>query len=152
MTDKTQVQQLMKSLPKHQQDAIKIIKLALDCYNSVSGSGLFAGMERYNVLHARTEIAAVQSQSLFDFWSILQKRMCWTLPSKASDALVVDVLTGKDDRAVLSTLVKDTVSIITIARLLHDSDKKTRKELKAAEMAELQMLTTSLNQPLPEGF
>lgn len=128
--DKSPVMLLLDGLPLHQQDAIKVIKLALDCYNSLEGSGFFKGMERYNVLQARAEIAAVQSQSLFDFWSNLQRRMHWTLPPKRADLLVVSALTGKDDGAVLATLQKDIVSIITIARLLHDNDKAARKALR----------------------
>lgn len=125
------VKELVDNLPQHQKDAIAIIKLALDCYNSLDGSGLFTGMERYSQLQARTEMSAVQSQSLFEFWSVLLKRMMWQLPPKSADKLITDAITGKDDRAVLNTLANDTASIISIARMLHDDDKKTRKALRA---------------------
>lgn len=139
------VKQLVESLPQHQKDAIALVKLALDCYNSLDGNGLFTGMERYNQLQSRIEMSATTAQSLFEFWSNLLKRMMWQLPPKSADKLIAEVLTSKDDRAVLNTLVGDTASIISIARMLHDDDKKTRKALRAELMADLPQVDDTLN-------
>lgn len=130
---------LVESLPQHQKDAIGIIKLSLDCYNSLDGNGLFKGVERYSQLQSRVEMASTQAQSLFEFWSILLKRMMWSLPPKAADKLITSAITGKDDRAVLNTLASDTPSIISIARMLHDADKATRIALAKANKAESQV-------------
>ena len=55
----SKVMELVDSLPQPKQDAIAIIKLALDCYNSYDGSGLFVGMDRYKKLQERLKISAM---------------------------------------------------------------------------------------------
>lgn len=101
------------------------------------------------MLQARVEIASVQARSLFDFWSILLRRMQWPLPPKKADDLIVSALSGHDDHQVLASLSKDTASIISIARMLHDQDKATAKALRDELSAEP---PADLNMPLPEGF
>lgn len=138
---------LIDSLPQSQQDAVAIIKLTLDCYNSYDGSGLFVGMHRYKVLQERLKISALSSQTLFDFWSNLLRRMMWSLPPKSADGLIAHAIAGKDDRLVLKSIFDDTPSLISIARLLHDSDKDTRKALWAEELAEQQAIDAQLESP-----
>lgn len=135
---------LCDSLPQHQQDAIALIKLTLDCYNSYDGSGLFVGMHRYKVLQERLKISALSSQTLFDFWSNLLRRMMWTLPPKSADSLITHALTAKDDRLVLKSICDDTPSLITIARLLHDEDKQTKKLIWEQEQAEQKAIDDAL--------
>lgn len=144
----SKVMELVDSLPQPKQDAIAIIKLALDCYNSYDGSGLFVGMDRYKKLQERLKISAMNSQeSLFEFWSDLLRRMKWSLPPKSADSLIVYALTGKDEREVLKSILNDTPSLISIARLLHDSDKDTRKALWAEDLAEQQAIDAQLESP-----
>lgn len=146
------IHNLLASLPQPQQDAVQIIKTALDCYNSYGGVGLFVGMHRYKVLQDRLKIAALSSQSLFDFWANLLRRMMWKLPPKAADGLIVGIITDKDDMAVLQSIINDTPSLVTLARMLHDADKETRREIWRDEQAELHALEQAAepidNQPL----
>lgn len=76
---------LIESLSEPEKKAIYIIKLAIDCYNSADGSGMFSGPDRYNKLAARIEISAVQANNLPKFWALLLKRMQWQVPSKQFD-------------------------------------------------------------------
>lgn len=104
-----------------------MIKLSLDCFNGAEGAGLFAGMERYNILAGRVEIVAVQADSLPRFWALLLKRMQWPVPPKAADAAIVAALSASDSADVLRTLATETASTITLARMLHDIDKKAKR-------------------------
>ena len=103
----------------------------MDCFNSADGTGLFAGVSRYNVLAQRVPLAAIQAQDMHAFWAGLLRKMQWSVPPKRADASIIDALTVEDDRKTLKVLATETVSIITLARALHDKDKKTRKELQS---------------------
>lgn len=131
---------LLAALTQPQRDAIAIIKLALDCYNSLDGAGLFTGTLRYNVLAARAEICAVQARDLHGFWSGLLRKMQWPMPPKRADALIVSAISSSEQPAVLRSLATETVSIITLARMLHDQDKATRKALATQEREASELL------------
>jgi|GEM_PF-3272429 len=126
-----QLQALISTLSPPQQAAINLIKLSLDCFNSAEGSGLFAGVERYNVLAGRVEISAVQADSLPRFWALLLKRMQWPVPPKSADQRILAAIAAPDASDVLRALATETASIITLARMWHDQDKAARKALHA---------------------
>lgn len=132
------LQDLLGSLSPPQQAAIEMVRLSLDCFNSADGAGLFAGVERYNVLAGRVEISAVQADSLPRFWALLLKRMRWPVPSKAADERILAAISAPDGREVLRTLATETASIITLARMAHDADKQSRRAIRDAERLEAQ--------------
>lgn len=107
-----------------------IVKLSLDCFNSMDGCGMFTGVTRYNSLAQRLPLAAVQARDMHGFWAGLLRKMQWPVPPKKADPKIVEALTVEDARMTLKALATETVSIITLARMLHDQDKKTRRELQ----------------------
>lgn len=123
----TQAIDLIHQLSGPQQAAIELVRLGLDCFNSADGTGLFTGVERYNVLASRVEICAVQADSLPRFWALLLKRMQWQVPPKAVDQRIVDAISASDARDVLRALATETASIVMLARMLHDQDKAARR-------------------------
>jgi hypothetical protein len=106
------------------------VKISLDCFNSRDGTGLFSGVSRYSALVARIEISAVQADSLTRFWALLLKRMQWPVPPKRADQRIVDALSHPDKRGVLLALATEATSIVTLARMLHDEDKQSARELR----------------------
>ncbi len=44
---------------------MSLVKLSLDCFNSADGTGLFAGVARYNVLEQRLPLAAIKARDMF---------------------------------------------------------------------------------------
>lgn len=120
------LQKLYDSLGQAEKDAIGVVKVALDCYNSKDGTGLFTGAARYDVLIDRITIAAVQTRDLFGFWAKLQARMLWGVTTKERDASIVEVLSADNPQTVLTKLATETASIVMIARMLHDIDKAER--------------------------
>lgn len=87
---------------------------------------MFAGVERYNVLAARVSLVAVQSRDMHGFWAKLLSKMRWPLPPKKADAKIVKALNVADPAGTLRALATETISIVTIARMLHDQDKSAR--------------------------
>jgi len=126
------LQDLLSTLSPPQQAAIRLIKLGLDCFNSADGTGLFAGVERYNVLAGRVEICAVQADSLPRFWALLLRRMQWPVPPKGADAAILEAISAPDAHEVLRVLATETASVITLARMAHDQDKAARRALRQA--------------------
>lgn len=112
-----------------QQAAINLLKLSLDCFNSLDGVGLFTGPGRYGALVGRAEICAVQADNLTRFWALLLKRMQWPVPPKATDERLVEALSVPNGGEVLRVLATETTSCVTLARMLHDMDKAARKAL-----------------------
>jgi len=126
------LQDLLSTLSPPQQAAIRLIKLSLDCFNNADGTGLFAGVERYNVLAGRVEICAVQADSLPRFWALLLRRMQWPVPPKGADATILEAISAPDAYEVLRVLATETASVITLARMAHDQDKASRRALRQA--------------------
>ncbi|MDD5181495.1 MAG: hypothetical protein PHT15_09585, partial [Gallionellaceae bacterium] len=126
-----QLHNLLMTLSQPQQAAINMIRLSLDCFNSADGTGMFTGVERYNVLAGRVEISAVQADSLPRFWALLLRRMQWPVPPKYADDRILAAISAPDARDVLRALATETASIITLARMWHDQDKAARKALRA---------------------
>lgn len=118
------LQKIMDDLSSEQRAAVEIVKTALDCYNSKDGTGLFVGATRYDTLATRMAIAAAQSQSLTAFWAKLQQRMLWGVTPKALDEQIVRVLSADEPLKVLTSLRNETASLVMLARMLHDIDKR----------------------------
>lgn len=129
------LQDLLQTLSPPQQSAINLLKLSLDCFNGADGTGLFSGVERYNVLAGRVEICAVQADSLPRFWALLLRRMQWPVPPKAADARILEAISAPEPADVLRALAGETASIITLARMAHDQDKAGRRALREENAA-----------------
>lgn len=134
----SQVKELLATLQPHQQQAITLLKISLDCFNGMDGTGLFKGVERYNVLSQRASLSAVQARDMHGFWACLLRKMQWPLPPKRMDSAVVEALLVEDAPKTLRCLATETVSLITLARMLHDEDKAKRKEFYKELYAEQQ--------------
>ena len=117
---------------------MNLIKASLDFYNAYDGTGLFTGPGRYAVLEGRVRIAAVQSRTLFEFWSRLLTKMQWPTPPKKADEVILPMLNHEDELGVLRVLAEETPSIVMLARAWHDEDKAARKAAKAAWDEEIQ--------------
>lgn len=104
----------------------------------MDGTGLFTGVSRYNVLAQRGMLAAVQSRDVHGFWACLLRKMQWPLPPKRMDQEVVKALMVDEPDKVLRSLGTETVSLITLARMLHDEDKARRREFFKELYAEQQ--------------
>lgn len=123
-----------------QQAAISLLKLSLDCFNGADGTGLFSGMERYNVLAGRVEIASVQADNLPRFWALLLRRMQWPVPPKWADGRIVEAISAPEGGEVLRVLATETASCITLARMLHDEKKAGMKAERRALQGEVNAL------------
>ncbi len=112
----------------------------MDCFNSVDGTGLFSGLDRYAKLGGRASLCAVQAGgNVVRFWGLLLHKMQWPTPPKRADAAIVEAIACEDGAAVLKTLAIETSSVITLARMLHDADKKARRDYHAALRAEMEL-------------
>lgn len=119
---------LLETLSVPQQQAVKLVKLSLDCFNNY---GLMDGTNRYNVLEQRITLAATQKRDLHGFWAVLLNKMLWPQPTKAAGPEIVKHLQVGEQQQTLRALATEAKSLVMIARMLHDEDKETRKQLKA---------------------
>lgn len=124
---------LITTLPQHQRDAINLIKVSLDCFNSRDGAGRFVGVTRYSVLSARAALCAVQAGgNVVRFWGLLLAKMQWPTPPKRADASIIAAIGCPDGGAVLAAIASEASSLVTLARALHDEDKQVRCDYHAA--------------------
>lgn len=123
----------LEGLTEPERRAVKLVKTAIDCFNSRDGIGLFSGPARYNVLEERMMLCAVQARSLTEFWGILCRKMLWPTPPKRMDEEILSQLTTapKDGLEVLRAVATQPASVVMLARYWHDQDKGPRKELEA---------------------
>ena len=112
---------------------MKLVKTAIDCFNSRDGIGRFSGPARYNQLESVSMLCAVQARSLTEFWGILCRKMLWPTPPKRMDAEVIGQLTAtpKDGLDVLRIIATQPASVVMLARYWHDETKTERRELEA---------------------
>lgn len=112
---------------------MKLIKTAIDCFNSRDGIGRFSGPARYNQLESMAALCAVQARSLTEFWGILLRKMLWPAPPKRMDAEIIEQLQAapKDGLAMLRVIAAQTASVVMLARYWHDETKAERRELEA---------------------
>lgn len=103
----------MEALSPEQRDAAHLLRLIIRSYN---GRGLFCGPERYHVLEQRLKIAAIQSQSLFDFCSRLIEKMCWDSPARKEDEAFLGAVTSSNQQGVLVALAQQSAMLVMVAR------------------------------------
>ena len=132
----SKVKDLLSTLSQAEQEAVQIVRTALDCFNSKDGSGLFTGVERYAVLTARTGIAAVQSVSLSQFWANLLRRMMWGVPPRKFDGQITECLTCESPHEVIRILATQTSAIVMLARMVHTEEKPKVEYVDAADLEE----------------
>lgn len=130
-------QQLFDSLTPPQQDAVSLVKLSLDCFNSADGAGMFSGVARYNVLEQRLPLAAIKARTMFGMWAGLLRIMQWPVPPKSADQRIAQALLVEHPAQTLRALATEAQAIVSLARMLHDADKAARKALRAEANAEL---------------
>jgi hypothetical protein len=127
MTPENPIASLYKQLPLPQQRAVNLIKLFIKVYNSKDGTGLFSGMARYQFLEERMKVAAIQSQTLLDFWSNLRQKLACPIASKSTDAELLEVwlLASTEQHETLHALATRAAELILIARSLLEHAKVT---------------------------
>ena len=69
----------------------------------------------------------MQADSLPKFWSLLLSKMRWPMPPKSADRQVLQAINAPDGNGVLRVIATETASIITLARMLHDEDKASKR-------------------------
>ena len=107
---------------------MRLIQLSLDCFNSVDGTGLFTGTTRYPALAGRVELCAVQARNIPEFWAALLRKMRWPVPPRQYDSRIAELFLADDQPQVLRCLATESVSIVTIARMLHSAEKPRRTD------------------------
>ena len=114
--------------------ATVLARLFMDTYNSLSGTGLFSGMERYAMLEARLSQAAVVSPNLRQWWDRLCAIMQVPIHAGEHDLALLDLLTlpSGAQQLVLRALAKDYRSVVAIARLWHSTAKLESEKYAAA--------------------
>ena len=105
---------------------VAFTRLVIDIYNSYDGSGLFSGMERYQMLDARLETSAVKSGSLRTLWDVLTRDLNLTLHPERHDEMLVTFFTlpPSVQFQVLAMLSDQHKSSVSVARLWHTKNKQ----------------------------
>jgi hypothetical protein len=105
--------------------ATALIRLLIDLYNSAEGTGLFSGMNRYDLLESRARSAAVKSSNLRSFWANLTRSLQLPIQSGKQD----EILTGffalpvAVQFAIVNQVATEYRTIITVARVWHAQAK-----------------------------
>lgn len=116
-------------LSAEQQHAVLIIKQFIDCYNSVDGTGLFSGKERYFYLESRIKIAATQAKTIMNFWSILREKLQCPIPARRFYDDIVKLWSFDNQVNILRAIIIQASEFIMLARLLCDEEKGSKLEL-----------------------
>lgn len=123
-----------------------LIRLFLDMYNGMDGTGLFTGMERYERLETRIRSAAIPSPTLRSWWSRLTGALQVPVHGAKWDAVLLDLLSLPmgTQQQVLRLLSSDFRSLVSIARLWHTISKLESEEYAeaAGQMAMVQPKVT----------
>lgn len=135
------VKSLFETLTPHEQRAVRLLKAMLDSHNTRDGVGLFTGISRYAVLEERCRLTAIRCRTVRQWWSLASRTLKLPMTPTRLDGLILSLLDGDDDDAVLSALSDQTSALVMIARALHTEDKDARKAL-AAESRD------ALNEPI----
>jgi len=120
----------MYELSSEQEHAVKVIKKFISCYNSQNGTGLFSGISRYHMLESRVKIAAIQSNSLMDFWSNLRQKLMCPVPNRNMDDDVIALWQYVPQNLVLKCLATQAAECIMLARVSIDEDKEKDSQTK----------------------
>ena len=110
--------------------ATVLLRLFIGSYNSDTGTGLFAGMERYEYLTTRTAIAAIPAHSLRDWWDRLCSALKVPMSDSRYDLALLDLfsLPIGTQQQILSILVKQNRSAAMVARRWHELIKLTSEQ------------------------
>ncbi len=116
-----------------------LARLFLDLYNSMDGSGLFSGMERYERLETRLRTAAVCAPTLRNWWNRLCQTLQVSIHPGDDDSLLLSLLSAPMglQQLVLRSLAEEYRSVVALARLWHAS-AKLQSEAYAAKAGQLQ--------------
>jgi hypothetical protein len=122
-----EIQVLLETLSPSERLAAEILKTSIDCFNSKDGEGMFSGMDRYQKLSARAEIAAVQARTPFEFWGLLLRRMMWRPPPARMDEKVLSLLQQPEAADAVSAIAANSAALVMIARFWHTKEKPKRE-------------------------
>jgi hypothetical protein len=145
---------IFTDLTPHEFVACVSVRLFLDIYNTTEGSGLFAGLERYEMLESRLRAAAVRSNNLREFWSRLCRDLLVDIQPGEHDHELITLfaLPAGFQRLVLRTLVNHYRHIVMIARCWHTDAKSAVAEYAdAAGREQTQMVVPTLAQQEPNN-
>lgn len=119
------VAEIVRDLSFPEFAGVVLARLFMDMYNSMDGSGLFEGMQRYDRLETRLRQAAIPSVSLRAWWDRMCRALNVGIHAGSYDVALFDLLSlpGGTQQQVLRVLVADYRSIIAIARLWHTTAK-----------------------------
>lgn len=102
-----------------------MISTLLHIYNSLEGTGVFSGMDRYEKLETRVRSAATRSFSLRGFWSLICHDL--QLPIHPGDydekLLLFFSLPRGLQQDMLALMVREYRSVTTLARAWHSNGK-----------------------------
>lgn len=121
-----QIQEVFTDLTHSELVATAIARLFIDEYNSVDGTGLFTGMDRYVRLESRLRQSAARSHNLRGFWNRFVLDMHVPIHKGATDAVLAKFfgLPASVQAGALQAIVRDYRSITALARLCSSEGKK----------------------------
>lgn len=113
-----------------------LVRIFLQIYNSRNageGEGIFTGPDRYGRLENRLRNAAIRARNVRSLWSRLCGDLQVGIHPMEYDAILHPLFgasRGLQSR-IVSTLVRETRSIVPIARLWHSTERQEEKDAKA---------------------
>ncbi len=114
--------------------AVTLTRLFLDLYNSLDGSGLFEGMERYERLETRMRLAAIVAPSLRAYWGRLCDSLQVGIHGGDHDAALFGLLSlpRGTQQEVLRVVSEQYRSVVAVARLWHTTAKRASEDYALA--------------------
>ena len=118
-------------------------------YTGGEGEGLLKGVTRYQMLEKRLLRAAISSHNLLGFVSRLTNTLQLSMQAMGHDRALVEFFAFPMvlQQAVLTTLVKNTRALVSIAREWNDARKNQSAEYAAAKSPSLFDAETFTAQP-----
>ena len=139
-----EIEELLGTLTEAQRQAVSMLKVFIDCYNSRDGAGLFAGVSRYSALEGRCALAAARATGLLEFWALLRRSLRLDIPARSADELITPLWQSYPPQPVLRCLAMESAEIIMIARMLCNVDKEAYLEAKASAGAAPAVITEAV--------
>lgn len=114
--------------------AAVLVRELIDAYNSLEGTGLFAGMERYQMLETRLRAGAVRTHTLRGLWALVCRDMQFPVHGGDRDAALGQLfgLPRAVQERVIALLVEQARSVVSIARLWHATKKRQSEQYALA--------------------
>ena len=115
--------------------ACALTQTLMDWYTGGDGAGLLTGMQRYQMLEKRLLRAAISSHNLLGLVSRLTHTLQLPLQAMEHDRELLEFFAFPAvlQQAVLTTLVKNTRALVSIAREWNDARKNQSAEYAAAK-------------------